>query len=218
VLQIVARCHKLLLIRSTREEAGRLRSNVRASYSSTTIPRHLRDIVVTEYGFADLRGRTDEEVAIALVQIADARFQEELLQKAQRAGKVARSYRIPERFRGTVRSSWMRCWRRTAARASSSRFRSASLRSGRGAGTSAEWPRSRMLSVRISSGCASTSPVPFASDFYRKPCSTASPRWMRLMTTGQARRSAARPARRGFGIARRSMPNRRTCSGGSRSA
>jgi acyl-CoA hydrolase len=89
----------ILMIRSTREEAGRLRSNVRARYGSTTIPRHLRDIVVTEYGIADLRGRTDEEVAIALVHIADARFQEALLEEAQRAGKVARSYRIPERFR-----------------------------------------------------------------------------------------------------------------------
>jgi acyl-CoA hydrolase len=89
----------ILLIRSTREDDGGPRSNIRRSYGSTTIPRHLRDIVVTEYGIADLRGRTDEEVAIALVQIADSRFQEELLADAQRAGKVSRSYRIPERFR-----------------------------------------------------------------------------------------------------------------------
>jgi acyl-CoA hydrolase len=89
----------IILIRSTREEAGRLRSNIRAGYGSTTIPRHLRDIVVTEYGIADLRGRTDEEVAIALVQIADSRFQEALLRESQRAGKVAPGYSIPERFR-----------------------------------------------------------------------------------------------------------------------
>jgi acyl-CoA hydrolase len=90
----------ILLIRSTREEGGTLHSNIRASYGSITIPRHLRDIVVTEYGIADLRGRTDEEVATALVQIADSRFQEELLLRARRAGKVASSYRIPDRFRG----------------------------------------------------------------------------------------------------------------------
>jgi acyl-CoA hydrolase len=89
----------ILLIRSAREDDGGPRSNIRTSYGSTTIPRHLRDIVVTEYGVADLRGRTDEEVAIALVQIADSRFQEELLRDAQQAGKVSRSYRIPERFR-----------------------------------------------------------------------------------------------------------------------
>jgi acyl-CoA hydrolase len=89
----------ILLIRSTREEDGKVRSNVRASYGNITIPRHLRDIVVTEYGIADLRGLTDEEVATALVRIADSRFQDELLQEAQRAGKVAKSYRIPDRFR-----------------------------------------------------------------------------------------------------------------------
>lgn len=89
----------ILLIRSTREERGELRSNIRASYGNTTIPRHLRDIVVTEYGIADLRGRTDEEVAIALVHVADSRFQDELLNSAKRAGKVARDYHIPAAFR-----------------------------------------------------------------------------------------------------------------------
>jgi acyl-CoA hydrolase len=88
----------ILLIRSTREEGGKVRSNIRGSYGSTTIPRHLRDIVVTEYGIADLRGRTDEEVATALVQIADSRFQGKLLREAQQAGKVAKRYRIPDRF------------------------------------------------------------------------------------------------------------------------
>jgi acyl-CoA hydrolase len=88
----------ILLIRSTYEEAGVLRSNVRASYGSITIPRHLRDIVVTEYGIADLRGRNDEEVATALVHITDSRFQEALLREAQRAGKIRTTYRIPDRF------------------------------------------------------------------------------------------------------------------------
>jgi acyl-CoA hydrolase len=90
----------ILLIRSTREEDGTLRSNIRGSYGSVTIPRHLRDIVVTEYGIADLRGRTDEEVATALVEIADSRFQEQLFQEAQRAGKIAERYRIPDQCRG----------------------------------------------------------------------------------------------------------------------
>jgi acyl-CoA hydrolase len=90
----------ILLIRSAREEDGKLRSNIRGSCRGITIPRHLRDIVVTEYGIADLRGRTDEEVATALVQVADSRFQEGLLQEAQRAGKVANRYRLSDRFRG----------------------------------------------------------------------------------------------------------------------
>ena len=92
----------VMMIRSTREDAGALRSNIRGTYGSITIPRHLRDIVVTEYGIADLRGRTDEEVATALVHIADSRFQDVLLREVQRAGKVADSYRIPDRV-GTNR-------------------------------------------------------------------------------------------------------------------
>src|SRR5206468_3396878 len=52
-----------------------------------------------EYGIADLRGRTDEEVAIALLEIADSRFQDGLLEEAKRAGKVARHYRIPDACR-----------------------------------------------------------------------------------------------------------------------
>ncbi|MEX2152499.1 MAG: acetyl-CoA hydrolase/transferase C-terminal domain-containing protein [Gemmatimonadaceae bacterium] len=101
----VSMAHKLedgrsiLLIRSTRETGGGLHSNIRATYGSSTIPRHLRDIVVTEYGIGDLRGGTDEEVATALIQVADSRFQEELLREAQRAGKVSTSYRIPDQFR-----------------------------------------------------------------------------------------------------------------------
>jgi hypothetical protein len=89
----------ILMIRSTHEDRGRVESNIRWSYGNVTIPRHLRDFVVTEYGIADLRGRTDEEVATALLQIADSRFQRELLEEAKRAGKVSARYDIPEEFR-----------------------------------------------------------------------------------------------------------------------
>ena len=89
----------ILLIRSTRDQNGKLGSNIRTEYGNTTIPRHLRDLIVTEYGIADLRGRTDEEVATALVEIADSRFQEGLLQEAQRAGKIRADYRIPDQCR-----------------------------------------------------------------------------------------------------------------------
>jgi hypothetical protein len=85
-----------MMIRSTSDEDGKLRSNIRWSYGHATIPRHLRDIVVTEYGIADLRGRCDEEVIAALVEIADSRFQEELLKKAKRAGKLSKRYRLPD--------------------------------------------------------------------------------------------------------------------------
>lgn len=92
----------ILLIRSTRGEGRHVRSNVVASSASTTIPRHLRDIIVTEYGIANLRGKTDEEVATALIEIADARFQESLLDEARRAGQVRTSYRVPDVCRGNT--------------------------------------------------------------------------------------------------------------------
>jgi acyl-CoA hydrolase len=97
----VAMAHELkgarsiLLTRATREARGRVESNILFNYGHTTIPRHLRDIVITEYGIADLRSRTDSEVAAALIAIADARFQDELAGKAKAAGKLARDWRIP---------------------------------------------------------------------------------------------------------------------------
>lgn len=88
----------ILMIRSTKND-GQTRSNIRWSYGHVTIPRHLRDIVITEYGIADLRGRTDEEVIIALVEIADSRFQDDLVNEAKRAGKLRKEYRIPDHAR-----------------------------------------------------------------------------------------------------------------------
>jgi acyl-CoA hydrolase len=89
----------ILCLRATRTQHGRTTSNVLWSYGHETIPRHLRDIVVTEYGIADLRGRTDEEIIMALLNVADSRFQEELLAQAVRAGKIRADYRIPDACR-----------------------------------------------------------------------------------------------------------------------
>lgn len=89
----------VLLIRAVREQGGTAQSNVVFSYGHTTIPRHLRDIIITEYGIADLRGRTDSEVAKALINIADSRFQAKLLQQAKQAGKIESDYEIPAAHR-----------------------------------------------------------------------------------------------------------------------
>ncbi|MDX1633529.1 MAG: acetyl-CoA hydrolase/transferase C-terminal domain-containing protein [Marinobacter sp.] len=101
----VAMAHELpgarsiLTLRSTRQSGGDTVSNIVFSYGHCTIPRHLRDIVVTEYGIADLRGRSDEDVYLALIRIADARFQPGLLKQAQKAGKVPRDFQLPESWR-----------------------------------------------------------------------------------------------------------------------
>ena len=89
----------ILMLRSTRESGLNVSSNIVWNYGHITIPRHLRDIVITEYGIAELRGRSDREVVTALLNIADSRFQPELLEKAKRAGKIPGDYEIPEKFR-----------------------------------------------------------------------------------------------------------------------
>src|SRR5207247_133835 len=86
----------IMMIRSTKEQDGNVRSNIRWSYGHVTIPRHLRDMVVTEYGIADLRGRSDAEVIAALVEVADSRFQDELVKEAKRAGKISKSIAVPD--------------------------------------------------------------------------------------------------------------------------
>ena len=97
----VAMAHELegarsiLLLRATREVGGRTESNIVFNYGHVTIPRHLRDMVITEYGIADLRSRTDSEVAAALIGIADARCQEGLAAQAIAAGKLPSGWRIP---------------------------------------------------------------------------------------------------------------------------
>jgi hypothetical protein len=96
------RARSILLLRSTRETGAMIESNIVFNYGHVTIPRHLRDIVITEYGIADLRGRSDAEIAAALIGIADARFQEELAARAKAAGKLPRDWRIPDGARGNT--------------------------------------------------------------------------------------------------------------------
>jgi hypothetical protein len=85
----------IVTLGAVRTRGGLARSNIRWRYGHTTIPRHLRDVIVTEYGAADLRGRSDAEVATAMLAIADARFQPGLLGRAEAAGKLDGDPRPP---------------------------------------------------------------------------------------------------------------------------
>ena len=107
----------ILALRSTREKHGKVTSNILWNYGHTTIPRHLRDIVVTEYGIADLRGRTDQDVIAALLNIADSRFQDALKREAQAAGKLAggpRDTRHASEQHAACARGTIRCWRAPA--------------------------------------------------------------------------------------------------------
>ena len=85
----------IIALNATRVSDGKTVSNIRWSYAHQTIPRHLRDIIVTEYGVADLRGKSDAEVIAAMLSVTDSRFQDGLLLKAKNAGKISRDYEIP---------------------------------------------------------------------------------------------------------------------------
>jgi len=89
-----------LLLRATRASGGRAHSNILWNYPHATIPRHLRDLYVTEYGIADVRGKVDEDCVVAMAAIADARHQSGLLEHAKANGKLAASFVAPPSWQG----------------------------------------------------------------------------------------------------------------------
>ncbi|MEK8029260.1 acetyl-CoA hydrolase/transferase C-terminal domain-containing protein [Ideonella sp. DXS29W] len=86
----------VLMLRATHDTPDGPVSNIVWSYGHTTIPRHLRDIVITEYGVADLRGQNDGEIVKRLIAIADSRFQPELVAAAKSHGKLDAAWQLPE--------------------------------------------------------------------------------------------------------------------------
>ena len=92
----------LMMLRATHDNKDGLRSSIVWNYGHVTIPRHLRDIIITEYGIADVRGQPDSEVVKRLIAVADSRFQEELVKQAKAHGKLERDYEVPERYRNNL--------------------------------------------------------------------------------------------------------------------
>ncbi|WP_305119224.1 acetyl-CoA hydrolase/transferase C-terminal domain-containing protein [Tahibacter harae] len=89
----------MLLLRASRGSGDKARSSILWNYGHTTIPRHLRDVFVTEYGVADLRGKSDEDCVRAMLAISDARFVDALAEQARQAGKLAPDFVIPAAWR-----------------------------------------------------------------------------------------------------------------------
>jgi hypothetical protein len=96
----------ILALEATRQTGAGAQSNIRWNYGHETIPRHLRDVFVTEYGIADVRGQSDADVIAAMLAVSDSRFQAELARAAKDAGKLPKSYEIPaahrENFPGRI--------------------------------------------------------------------------------------------------------------------
>jgi hypothetical protein len=95
----LAGARSVLALEATRQAGAKVQSNIRWAYGHETIPRHLRDVIVTEYGVADLRGKSDADVIAAMLQVADSRFQDELMHAAKDAGKLPRNHEIPRAYR-----------------------------------------------------------------------------------------------------------------------
>ncbi len=85
----------IIAVRSTRRQDRRSQSNIVWAYANTTVPRHLRDTIVTEYGIADLRGRSDRDCVAAMLAITDGAYQAKLGRQAQDAGKLEKAFSLP---------------------------------------------------------------------------------------------------------------------------
>jgi acyl-CoA hydrolase len=80
----------LICLPSTFEKDGVLQSRIMPWFGPgavITTPRHQVDVIVTEYGAAELEGRTVRERGEALAAIAHPQFRDELLAAAERASK-----------------------------------------------------------------------------------------------------------------------------------
>jgi hypothetical protein len=95
----LAGARSLLTLEAARIAGRKAQSNIRWSYGHETIPRHLRDVFVTEYGVADVRGKSDADVIAAMLSISDSRFQDELARQAKDAGKLPKRFEIPATHR-----------------------------------------------------------------------------------------------------------------------
>ena len=76
----------LLCLPSTSTVDGKLVSRIVPSLSAQSIvstPRHQVDVVITEFGVAELHGRTVRERAAALAEISHPDFRDELRERAK---------------------------------------------------------------------------------------------------------------------------------------
>jgi len=95
----------ILMVRANRLHEGTLRSNILWSYPEATVPRHHRDVFVSEYGVAATRGRPDSEVIEAMLAIADSSFQDALQEKALKARKLPAGFRLGDDARNNTRAA-----------------------------------------------------------------------------------------------------------------
>ena len=74
----------IIALQSTNRDRSRSRIVARLADGVVTTPRAEADLIVTEHGIAEVRGRTIAERARALIQVADPAFRAELTKAGQR--------------------------------------------------------------------------------------------------------------------------------------
>jgi hypothetical protein len=85
----------VLMLRAVRAARHGAQSSIVWNYGHATIPRHLRDLYISEYGIADVHGKADEDCIVAMAAIADARFQDALVDEAKRNRKLRQDFVAP---------------------------------------------------------------------------------------------------------------------------
>ena len=86
----------ILMCRARRESGGKVSSNIRWSYGHNTVPRHHRDVFVTEYGIAATRGCSDRDTIDRMLHVAGAQFHDSLIEAPLRSGKIERDYQMAD--------------------------------------------------------------------------------------------------------------------------
>jgi hypothetical protein len=104
--QVLKDSRAIINCRSTRKTKTGLESNIVWEYSNISVPRFLRDIVITEYGIADCRSKTDADIIQAMLNVTDSRFQAKLLATAKKHGKIAANYEIPPLYQNNFPSAY----------------------------------------------------------------------------------------------------------------
>lgn len=94
--QVLDGAMSILMCRARRESNGKVSSNIRWNYGHNTVPRHHRDVFVTEYGIAATRGCSDRDTIDRLLHVADSEFQNGLMDAATRSGKIERGYQLAD--------------------------------------------------------------------------------------------------------------------------
>lgn len=101
----------ILTLPATRTRNGSTVSNIVWERPHESVPRAYRDVIVTEYGIADLRGQPDEVAVARMLAITDSRFQADLLERAKSAGKLPSGFQLDEAWRGNTPdrlAEWLR--------------------------------------------------------------------------------------------------------------